>query len=201
MPLTFLSFFIIILCSIRFFSNRTAKKDKQKQTSFWQKEDESNRTRKQDLSNLRYITLPENLVSLSCDNDEIAQCKDQVLLLKDAPIVNLTGLTNTELKLTYGAANLEALSEYDENFTSLCRSLSEWGKSYLSIGNLTDACTVLEYAVGIGSDISETYLMLAQVYHENHADYKIDYLLTKASQLTSLSKDVIISKLNAFVHH
>ena len=43
--------------------------------------------------------------------------------LKDEQIVNFTGISNTDLKLSFGAANLPTLSRFDQNYTLLARAL------------------------------------------------------------------------------
>lgn len=200
MPLLFLSFFILIVSTINFFGGNTRNRDRAKRDAFWAKENEANATEPKDLSTLPYVTLDDSLFTISVSEPELVSLKESLLSLKDSPIVNLTGYTNTDLKLTYGAANIGVLSQYDQNFTDLCTRVRDFGKALLDHGYVDDAQTVLEYGISVGSDITENYVMLAYLYLEKHQTYRIDQLLEKAGQLNSLSKDTIILKLTKIVH-
>ena len=49
--------------------------------------------------------------------DELAECLSELQDLSDAKIVNLTGYTNTDLKLKYGTANITILSDCSPSST------------------------------------------------------------------------------------
>lgn len=177
------------------------KNDKtvQKQTDeFWARERESNLTRRKDLSSLDYITIPfENLpFSENCDS-EIMYTQEQLKKLEDQKIVNLSGLSNTDLKFTYGTANLNELSLYDQNYTLLIRNLNKWGQLLYSDGSHTDAKKVLEYAISIGSDISQTYLTLAAIYTDEQNLLALSDLISRAQAIQSPLKDSLLTKLTA----
>lgn len=100
---------------------------------FWEREQKANATRKKDISTLKYIewdtTLPvkENNTLLSDilkNNPEADSAYNKIISVKDKNIINLTEYSNTDLKLKYGVANLEALTEYEDNYTLLIKNLS-----------------------------------------------------------------------------
>lgn len=184
----------IILLNLK---TRKPKNYSDNEESFWETEAKANSTRKKDLSNLHYITIPEKSLPFIETNDEIIiLCHKNIRNLMPKKIVNLTGYTNTELKLQYGAANLPALTEYDSNFTELCQILNKWGTRLLELNFTNEARTVFEYAVSIMSDISSTYKLLGSIYMENKNPGKIDDLINTAQQLNSLSKPIITRHLN-----
>lgn len=192
-PITFLviAFTVFLNMNVR----RTASK---KKSSLSELESKANSTRKKDLSNLHYITLTEKNLPLIETNDEILlSCREKLTSLSDKKIVNFTGYTNTELKLEFGAANLPLLSEYDTNFTELCRTLNKYGCRLLELGYTAEAREILEYAVDIESDISTTYKTLADIYVSSGETASIDRLISCAEKLNSLSKPVIINALNS----
>ncbi|MBE5901520.1 MAG: hypothetical protein E7280_06395 [Lachnospiraceae bacterium] len=200
MPLLCISFFILIVSTINFFAGNTRNRDRAKKDAFWAKESAANAAKDQDLSTLSYITLSEPLTEITVSGEPLSRLKEELLSFRDKTIVNLNGISNTDLKLTYGANHIGLLSQYDQNFTDLCICLQNFGKELLEAEQPEDAVTVLEYAVSIGSDITDTYVMLAYLYLEKHQTYKIDALLEKAEGLNSLSKDTIILKLKKIVH-
>ena len=128
--------------------------------------------------------------------EELANAELELCKLADERILNLTGISNTELRLTYGTANLDPLTLYDQNFTALIRSLQKWGSLLASAGNKPDAVTVLSYAVSIGSDIAGTYALLARLYKEQGELSKIEELKVAAEELTTLMKPSILRDLD-----
>ena len=115
--------------------------------------------------------------------------------LAEKPIVNLTGISNTDLKLTYGAANLESLSSYDENFTDLARTLLAWAERFHELGLNDDAIAVLEFGVDCKTDIYNHYMLLGKLYVESDQKHKIPDLINIAKKLNSLNSDKIVADL------
>lgn len=128
-------------------------------------------------------------------SEELAGVEQELCLLANSPIVNLNGISNTELRLTYGTANLEPLSIYDQNFTALIRALQKWGNLLTSAGKPEDAVTVLSYSVSIGSDIAGTYALLARLYKDRGEFSKISELKASAEKLNTLMKPSILRDL------
>lgn len=145
-----------------------------------------------DLSDSVYTRAPEHSAPLS---DELAATEFDLCKLADCRIINLTGISNTELRLTYGTANLDPLTTYDHNFTILIRTLQKWGTLLVSAEKKEDAVTVLSYAVSIGSDIAGTYATLSRLYKERGELSKIEELKASAEKLTTLMKPSILRDL------
>ena len=123
------------------------------------------------------------------------ECKEILRSLSTQKIVNLTGYTNTDLKLSYGTANITCLTEYDQNYTLLVSTLQKWAEALYRGGAKKECRQVLEYAVSIGTDVSHTYFLLADLYdEEGESDLKCS-LIEKASGLSSLSSKVIVRTL------
>lgn len=129
-------------------------------------------------------------------NEAISEeCKEILRSLSTQKIVNLTGYTNTDLKLSYGTANITCLTEYDQNYTLLVSTLQKWAEALYRGGAKKECRQVLEYAVSIGTDVSHTYFLLADLYDEKgESDLKCS-LIEKASGLSSLSSKVIVRTL------
>ena len=71
--------------------------------AFWDREQRANFTRKKPLDNLNYITIPDNILHMAPASmtAEIQNCLKDLGDLSSGKIVNLTGFTNTDLKLEY----------------------------------------------------------------------------------------------------
>lgn len=174
-----------------------------------EEERKSNSVRKKSLDELEYITIPFDSLPFSAKNCTDADTepaaadtdpvlyKDEadVLALKDKKIVNFTGISNTDLKLTYGAPNLPLLTEYDQNFTELVRALDSWGTHLIEHGKTAEARKVLEFAVECRTDLKSSYLQLADIYAENFDFDKLDHITEIAGELNSLMKGPIVRAL------
>ena len=190
-----LPYFIILIVVFQFFLRKNSKKNVNSNKEFWDREHQANNTRKQNIDNLDYITIPETLpIPESLDSD-IIKLKNDLLALKDKKILNLTGMSNTDLKMEYGVANLTALTEYDNNYSDLVRKIAAGGDLLFKKGYEKEAVELLELGIQYRTDITRNYTTLAEYYVSHNMNNKIDQLLMTAETLNSLSKDVIIKKL------
>ena len=127
--------------------------------------------------------------------NSLLECMGTLKDLTDKKIVNLTGISNTDLKLEYGTANITVLTEYDQNYTILARSLNQWGSFLKKNGQITDAKKVLEFAIDTKSDISNTYYELAEIYAKDLDFSKIEELCDLAEKLPSANNNAIVRHL------
>lgn len=195
---------LIILASLILLSLFTAAmakkqntKKQQAEKDFWEREREANSVRRKPLDNLDYILIPmEKLPTKVLSEDPmVAECLDVLSHLSVQPVVNLTGYTNTDLKLEYGTANITELSEYDQNYTLLARTLQRWADILLENGFEDEAQIVMEYAVSTHTDISRTYYKLAEIYSSRIETEKVAGLIEEAEALNSSYKDTIARTL------
>ena len=196
----------ILLCIVSAIGmRRTSRKFEEKENDFWEKEREANNVRKKSLDTLEYIHIPYDLLPFGTaeENPTLAAAEDELMALKDEKIVNFTGITNTDLKLEYGTANITALTQFDQNYTALVVSLQKWGDALYNAGRFEDACQVLEFAVKTRTDISATYRLLIDMYktklgfNEATIKSKLEGLLPIAKNLNALSRNQILNMLAA----
>ncbi len=188
--------FVTFLLWLSYELRKAKKLDAASSASFWQREAQADNVRRQSLDNLDYITIPLDSLPFFYGIDEkLDELQKNVTDLAPCTIVNLSNYTNTELKLMYGPANLPALTEYDQNFTRLARTLYQWGNRFAEIGRDNEAIQVLEYAVSIKSDVTAGYLLLGKLYQKKGTPQKIDSLIAAASSLNTLLKDSLIQQL------
>jgi len=182
---------------------RVTRKEEAREENFWEKERKSNNVRKKSLENLDYICIPTDFLPFGTagNNKELENFEQEVLALKNEKIVNLTGISNTDLKLEYGTANITALSSYDQNYTALVRALQNWGKALYDSARYEDATVVLEFAVKTRTDITATYRLLIDIYktklslNEYEIEKKLNSLIPIADNLNSLSRLTILKLL------
>jgi len=198
-------FFTIALILIILFQVRTHQvniKEKEIDRDFWKREHDANFTRKKSLDSLSLVHIPADRLPFSVPLPDAAAKEAastvQNLAERGAKIANLTGLSNTDLKLEWGTANLPALTEFDDNYTTLVKALHAWGKGLLEAGFYKEATEVLEFSVSTRSDIRATYELLVDLYQTKlglsltESRQKIAALEQIASQLSTLNKNQIL---------
>ena len=188
---------VIIAGFIFVFMKITSEKPGDGIRSFREKERRADSTLKQPLDNLPFIQVPLDSIPSPepAVNEKCAAILNELNTLAGKKIVNLTGISNTDLKLTYGAPNLPILTEYDQNFTSLCMNLHELGCEYKLTGHEDEAIATFNAAISVGTDISGTYTTLAEMYAEKGLYVEIQRLINCADNIRSLTRTSTIKKL------
>jgi hypothetical protein len=177
---------------------RSKKYDATVDQDFWAREKRANSTRRKPLDDLDYIKIPMEQfpMNLLTDNPKADDYKQIIRSLSEIPIVNFTGITNTELKLRYGAPNIDLLTSYDQNYTLLVRTLQQWAQALYDAGYPKEACTLLEFSISTGTDVSATYRLLCRIYTEQGTPEKIGDLYPIAETLNSAMQKTILQILD-----
>lgn len=199
MNFNFIASFVAAMALLSLIIRRSIKRDERPVEKFWEKEARANSTRKKNLDSLAYISIPACILSIKPHNttEEIeAYIKDLNDLAKEK-IVNLTGISNTDLKLTYGTANITILSQYDFNYTNMVTILQKLAQCLVDVNEPKLAIQILEFAVSTDTDISKSYYLLASLYKESGQFEKVNELISKAENLNTIMKDSIVRNLKA----
>lgn len=191
---------LVLAVAIAIASSRNQKSTAAIEQEFWQKERAANSTRRKPLDDLNYIKLPMEIfpMELLQDIPKVEDYRQIILSLNEQTIVNFTGLSNTELKLRYGAPNITLLTTYDQNYTLLARTLQQWAQALYDNGYSAEACQLLEFAVSTGTDVSATYRLLCRIYQENGTPEKTKALYPVAQSLNSAMQKPIVRILQEF---
>ena len=191
---------LALAAAIAIATSQSKKSAASTEQDYWQRERAANSTRRKSLDDLPYIKLPMELfpMELLSDVPKVQDYRQIVLSLKDLPIVNFTGLSNTELKLRYGAPNITKLTTYDQNYTLLARTLQQWAQALYDSGFSREACQLLEFAMSTHTDVSASYRLLCRIYQENGTPEKIGTLYPVAQSLTSAMQKPIVRILQEF---
>lgn len=190
----FLTIFIIFLIILTYYIKKGNAAQSKVQEEFWEKERKSNAVRKQDISKLDYITIPLEKIPQQLHT----ATEEAFWALAQKTMVNLTGISNTDLKLQYGTANLAVLSEYDANFTEMVSLLPEYTTELIEAGQETTARDLLEFAVSCNADSRKIYSQLASIYKSHNEVDKLKKLMEASEALPELTKRAIQKELSEF---
>ena len=149
----FLAVFIIFVLILNFAIHKNNHSQENVQEQFWENERQANFTRRKDIHNLNYLTIEKIPQNLHTDAEKT------LVRLSSDKMLNLSGITNTELKLEYGAANLDELSSYDANFTEFVSAVNTYAQELLAADQKDTAESSFEQKKifnekGIGGNLS-----------------------------------------------
>lgn len=194
--------FLILIAVIAFSIRKNNKEQHKAEEDFWARENQANAVRRKDISSLPYIIIPYEKFPMGISDDaELIELEQKLKALDGHRILNLGSQTNTDLKMQYGPANLNDLTEYDQNFAALVPLLVSYSEALIRLGYEDKAVPVLEFGVSCGSDNSKNYSILAELYKRNGRPEKIEELKEAAARLDSLMKQPILDRLNELSEH
>ncbi len=198
MAFPFLTIFILFLLFLFYRYRKLSQQTSDSKESFWERELRANATPAKDISNLPYITIPLDKFPMdSSDNPEILEIEQKLRELSTQRILNLTGVTNTQLKEQYGVPNLAEMSMIGERFDELSTLLVAYAEALISEGKKAAAVSVLEFGAGIHTDVSRNYTLLADCYYELGQSRKLGYLREQIEVSDLILKPSILRHLDS----
>ena len=193
----FFTFMIVLVLVLAYKRRKQTQNQSEVNEAFLERERRANATRKKDISNLDYLPFSTDALPLDqYSDDKLASLETILKNLSGKRIINLSMYSNTDLKLMYGPANLNDLSEYDENYHVLSDTLLAYALRELELDRKTAAAAVLEYAVKLRIDSSRIYLTLAKLYQEQNTPEKTAQLTETLSSMDTAFADSVIQKIH-----
>ena len=189
----FLAIFIIFCIILTYYIKKGDSSQKEVMESFFEKERLANGVRKKDISQLNYITIPSEKIPQKLESP----VEKDFFAFSEKTMLNLSGISNTELKLQYGTANLEVLSQYDTNYMDMIALLPKYVEELLDAGDTNTAQMLLEFAIETRADSRIIYKQLLSIYKETQQMDKIDHLLTISNELPELTRNLIQKDLSS----
>lgn len=200
MKMPFFASFIIFLIWLSYEISKSRRIGEKAQDAYWERENAANNTRRKSLDNLRYIVIPFDSLPMETlkEDEKIIEFHKTLYYLSESPIVNFTGFSNTDLKLEYGAPNIDLLTRYDQSYTTLARTLQQWAEKLYQAGYVQEAKQILEFSISTDTDVSGSYRLLASIYSKEGETGKIKELEDRARHLKSASRNIIVRILQQF---
>ncbi len=193
----FLTAFMIFIVVIALLRARTTRREKERSDAFWARENEANSARKVDLSTITYFSYdPSQIPEPPEKNEELLSLREAITAAAKKQMLNLNGISNTDLKLTYGPQNLDELTIYGDNYSALENAIFHYGTALHEEGYLAEAIRVLEKGIALPTDLTQNYLKLADYYEEAGTPGKLPDLAALAEKnLVGFGRDAVLSRL------
>ena len=173
---------LVVIFSIRLLINRGNKNYGDSFREFAAQEREANTTRSKELpEELFFVPNMQLLNNITSNRAELERVEgseaaanrfcDSIMELTSKKMLKFdSGITNTELKFTYGATNLVNITEYEENHTTYVNLLNEYAHELYKSGLYEEAKRVLLECIRAKTDVGSVYLLLANIYGETGKD-------------------------------
>ena len=161
MPVFFICFIVFLLWLRVKLKQQDSLETQNK--DFWRREHEADFSRNKDISELDYISIDRELLPFTehTNDAELLQIQQDVDKTLSKKMINLSGMTNTDIKETYGRGNFEVLAVYDQNYLKFLSLLNKWGTYLLERGFITEEKQIFEYAAirGLPKFISKIMIL------------------------------------------
>ena len=202
-------FFIWFLIAIFIFRHHMRKNSiaqAKVSDAFWKKEQESLVVRKKELLPEDYLhptlsieDFKDEAYYESIGQKELVRQADYLKSLVTQPMVNFSGVTNTDLRTTYGTAMITTIQAYEENFTAYTTTLYTMAEKVHDTGEVAYAIRLLEEGIKLGTDSRTHYLLLAACYKDLGDTGAMARLIERAKTLDSLTKESLLQDLKALI--
>lgn len=135
-----------------------------------------------------YSDTPENQKLINIQN--LVKRKAELKMVKFDKTV-----TNTDLKLKFGMNNLENITFYEEHYNSYVKALNDWAEILIKINNISDAEIILKETIDFRSDLSSSFIMLAEIYKMNNNINELNNLKEKIKNSNLKLKNKILNSI------
>lgn len=144
------------------------------------KEQEANLSRRKEIDKELFVTpdisvLPIKDYGESPENKKIKDAQNLVIRKSKLTMIRFDEpISNTDLKLKYGYANLENITIYEEHYNSYMQALILWSELLIEKNNTEDAEKVLSEAINLKCDLSKAYMLLIDIYKKTNNLSKLE---------------------------
>jgi len=205
-PVLLLAVFIFIAIKM---ANRKRVSDVQQKTTDMLNEDyAAGRARSQDVSEEFYYTADlAALPVVEYSADDVARphpCyvwQEKALKAAERKMLRFDRTySNVELKQMYGSANLEYVAQNEENFTNFIHAMRYWAEALIADGRQDEAQRVLQASIDAGSELSQSYTLLGDIYANAGNHNALKELHTGLQKSTMPGKGIAIGHIEQLLN-
>lgn len=198
--------FILFLIAIFIFQHNLRKSDRtinNSRKNFWAHEEKSLFARKSPIESSLYIkpnleALPKFSIEdfISFGDENLYKIQEHCFNIATEPMVNLSDMLNSDVRMKYGTSNLSIIESYEVNYNHYIKSLYQLAKGYYDLKMYAEAIKVLEEGVHVNTSIGDHIILLASLYCQFHDTLKFNELYERTLTLNTLTKSTIVKNLD-----
>lgn len=205
--MAFPSIFIIFVIALFVFQHHLRKnmkvEDKAKD-EFWRKEQASLVVRKKEISPEDYLVPDISKLSFNIpeavepgDELQLKQLIKRIKELSTHDMMNFSDLTNTDIRIKFGTANQSIITENEYTYNNFLKALASYAHLMNDYSQKDESIMALEECVSLGSDYSDHFVLLGQLYLDNQMTSELNKLKETVSKLETSNKKGILDKLES----
>ncbi len=198
------SFFILFLTFLFIWTHNLRKRQEKHEAekeAFWGKEERSLSVRKKEIPAELYFHPNISRFNFPALDLEPAAAEKYKTLEKQIrgsvslPMLSLSNMSNTDLRLNFGTANQPVIAQAEENYEAFLSFLYEYAILMNEHEHADEAITALEEAIRLKSDICQHYFLLADLYQAQSSSESLQVLTALVQDMDSSSKQRILNYL------
>lgn len=179
-------------------------------------ERKANAVRKVDIDETYFLKIDKQRLPVRAydENDrqqtELFRLQEKALYHASQKMIKFENpMSNNDIKMAFGAANLEVVTGYEEQFNRYVSALLAWAQALMSadenVQNNTrykeDAKQILKHSIDIKSDYTKSFTLLAELYAGDNDKESLVQLLRFVSEAQYLQrKDKIVQDLQDLIN-
>ncbi len=198
MNLVIFASFILFGAWLTFQLRKSRNLNEKASVDFWENESMANSVRKKQLEDSDFVHFPFDKLPPedSFDPEAIPECYTTLKELSDKKMVNLNGISNTEVKMRFGTANISILSEYDANYENFAKNIYLLCQHLYDLGRKEESLMLSEETILTGTDSLSHYKLIIQIYREQGNFAGISWLRENAENIRGITKGAILRALS-----
>ncbi len=174
--------------------NKSDKEINKRKQSYYDKINQAQFARKKDIeaNDFLHFSLDDDFLDgLAVSASLISRCKE----LGTKPLLDFTGVQNTDLMIKYGTANITNIGIYEENLNKLRDVLFKIAETLFENEELDDATLILEELLRLKECRSKSYKLLYECYQKKGSRTKIENLKKEIKNGNSPIKEKILEDI------
>ncbi len=174
--------------------NKSDKEINKKKQTYYDKISQSQSTRKKDIDaeDFLHCKLDDDFLDgLDVPSSLINKAKE----LSKRPLLDFTGIQNTDLMIKYGTANITNIGIYEENLNKLRDTLFKMAEKLYEKDDIKEASLLLEELLRLKECRSKSYKLLYECYEKEGSRTKIENLKKEIRNGNSPIKEKILEDI------
>lgn len=196
MAFPFLTVFIIFLLALFFRFKYLREKREAQEQDFWSNEQKA-RINIGTIKESDYVVIPLSTFPFGlCEDPYMVEMENAIKTLSEEKLLNLTGLSNTDVKLKFGANHFDEATLAGEKYDELIKNLVNYAIELDDHGFSSESEKMLEYLIGIDCDMKSAYITLGKLYASGNKIGKIKDLIERVDSSSLSIKNATKTQLS-----